>query len=628
MRFNWKAVIEERDSRINNRDWAGAMPEVFVALYVSLHSEVYKVAPTFKPGEKGRAVDAAKEALREHFGGDGDGLADYMRWVWSRQAAEEKKRRAGAKDGSFRVTWKYQWSPTLITDYRVASLRAGDPDPLPPATTATELDEGSSWRDALTYTKTGLLKKNVANIVTILVHDDRWRGVLAYDEFAEGIVSRGPPPWHADDAPSALNTGDWTDDDITRVCAWLSREYELDSHPNMALSAIAVVARRTPIHPVRDWLRGLVWDAIPRIDRWLTDFCGASDTPYVRAVGSMTLISAVARVEKPGSKVDTTLTLQGSQGIGKSRLIRALFGDEWTCETQGELGTKDALQILRRKWVVELPELDALSRSEATRVKAFLSSQVDTYRASYGRCVRDYPRQCVLIGTTNAEQYLKDETGARRFWPVRVRQIDVEGLRQHRDQIWAEAHARYAAGEPWHMTASSVLRDAEEEQSDRYCVDPWEVVVREWLNDPFQAGAERRRNGVTTTDVLMGALRMLPARMTRADKTRVGASLRRLGWTSRQIRRGGARVRVYQPPEVVPTGGDVTEVATGSDMNPEVSVIPSQPSQPDPHTDEKAESNGAPDLEWASMRSGRDSRDGCDVAAGPRRLRIVPGGGP
>jgi putative DNA primase/helicase len=214
--------------------------------------------------------------------------------------------------------------------------------------------------------------------------------------------------------------------------------------------AMLTVARLTPSHPVRNYLNGLRWDGQHRIDSWLTRYMGVAQSHYSNAVGSKWLISAVARVMRPGSKVDTALVLEGKQGIGKSRALRILGGD-WFTDNLGDLREKDTLLQLAGKWIVELGELDAISRHESTQVKAFLSRQEDVYRVPFGRVSESFPRQCVFAGTTNSDTHLKDETGNRRWWPVRCQKIDLAALAQDRDQLWAEAFAMFKEGKNWYL---------------------------------------------------------------------------------------------------------------------------------------------------------------------------------
>ncbi|NJL49061.1 MAG: hypothetical protein HC929_18375 [Leptolyngbyaceae cyanobacterium SM2_5_2] len=223
---------------------------------------------------------------------------------------------------------------------------------------------------------------------------------------------------------------------------------------------------------------------------WLSTFFGAAETPYTRAVGAAWLISLMARASRPGCQVKYSLILEGAQDLGKSRAIAALIGQSWFTDEIADFGSKDAAISLRSKWCVELAELDSLGRAEANRAKAFLSRQVDHYRPPYGRTAKDFPRQCCFIGTTNEGDYLKDATGGVRFWPVACTFADVEGIARDREQLLAEAFARFQDGEPWHLRDRSLIEAAREEQRHRYHGDPWDDEVARYVE-----GAPRHHPG-------------------------------------------------------------------------------------------------------------------------------------
>jgi predicted P-loop ATPase len=486
----------ETSVMMKSGEWDEAEPEHFVCAYEQLYCHVYRVPCTIPASERTKARKAAG-ALLDRFD-DPNEMAGYLRWTWG-QGRRSKGRPIG---------WRLQFGGQVLDEYRVWYVEtqgkqldvADEPEPEPPSGQADADGEAPEWTKALLRSGGGAVRKCAANVVSILVQDERWAGVLAYDEFAGEVVSTRAPPWDESDAPASRGAGSWTDQDTTRACAWLSRHHNLDVSGAMLLEAVAVAAHRNSIHPVRDYLRALAWDGQGRIDEWLVDLCGAERGSYARIVGAKFLIAAVARVMRPGCKVDTTLVLEGAQGAKKSSALAALAGrDEWFLETGADLGTKDSYQALRRKWIVELSELDSLSRAEVSRVKAFLSARIDTYRPSYGRATIDFPRACVFVGTTNSEQYLKDETGGRRFWPVAIARVDLEGLRAVRDQLWAEARVRFEAGEAWHITDAQDEKLVAAEADARYVADPFEGAIARWLNDPSEA--ERRTQGVSTHQV-------------------------------------------------------------------------------------------------------------------------------
>jgi putative DNA primase/helicase len=405
----------------------------------------------------------------------------------------------------------------------------------------------------------------VANVVTILTHDERWTDTIAYDQFGEGVVTLKVPPWRACDMPASPEVGDWTDSNTARLQSWLADVYALDVSESIALQAIRLVADKRLMHPVRQWLETLQWDAQRRLPTWLSDVMGCEDNAYTRAVGTAWAVSAVARAYQPGCKVDTVLVLEGPPGIFKSSVLRAIAGDEWFLEVgASDVNNKDALQVLRRKWIAEFPEIDQLSHVEQGHVKSFFSRQVDTYRPSYGRGARDFKRQTVFAATTNKSDWITDETGGtgRRMWPVKCRWGDIGLAKSIRDQIWAEARARYDSGEKWHIVDPEIREAELTEQDDRFRIDPWEPVIAHWLVAPVSIG-KRSESGVTTADVMgiNGALGIETGKMSRVDSMRVGAILRKLGWEpGGKETRGLTRVRLYRP--------TATPTATGYDPPP------------------------------------------------------------
>jgi len=203
---------------------------------------------------------------------------------------------------------------------------------------------------------------------------------------------------------------------------------------------------------------------------------------HSRAVGARWLISAVARIFRPGAKADCCLILEGPQGIRKSTALRTIAGEYFTDEL-ADLGSKDAAMQTRGVWIIELSELDNLSHAEVARIKAFMSRTTDRFRPPYGMRLVESPRQCVFAGTVNHSSYLRDETGGRRFWPVVCGQIDVDALAGDRDQLWAEAKARFESGSAWWLDTIDLVQLATDQQEARYEGDPWEEVIGPWLEN-------------------------------------------------------------------------------------------------------------------------------------------------
>ncbi len=280
-----------------------------------------------------------------------------------------------------------------------------------------------AWMKALEKSDRGGWKPSYLNATIALADAPEWKGVIGYDEFALRTLARRGPPWGA-------GHGDvWTDHHDLLALRWLQ---ELGIHVSIQVCSAAVqaVAISQRFHPVREWLDGLKWDGEKRIHEWLIVYLGvtggaqAEKDPdrrrdlitYCEAVGPRWLVSAVARIYQPGAKVDCVLVLEGPQGAKKSSALRALT-EPWFTDDLAVVGSKDAAEQLRGAWLVEMAELNALSKAELAATKSFISRAVDRYRPSYGRRVIEAHRQCVFAGTVNPSEYLRDETGARRSWP-------------------------------------------------------------------------------------------------------------------------------------------------------------------------------------------------------------------
>jgi predicted P-loop ATPase len=251
---------------------------------------------------------------------------------------------------------------------------------------------------------------------------------------------------------------------------------------NQIQDAVNVVLDKNAFDPVREYLDSLTWDGVERIETLLCRYMGAEDNPYVRAVTRKWMCAAVKRIYQPGCKFDHALVLAGPQGIGKSNLGRKL-GRGWHTDSLGRLdNSREAMERLAGKWIVEVAELAALKRSEVEDVKTFITKEVDDYRKVYNHHNGDYRRRCVFYGTTNNAEFLSDRTGSRRFWIVDVPGIDhgwLRGLDEEVDQLWAEAVVLMRRGEVLEITDESVLTYAKEVQENHSYTD---VLVDEIYN--------------------------------------------------------------------------------------------------------------------------------------------------
>jgi predicted P-loop ATPase len=392
----------------------------------------------------------------------------------------------------------------------------------------------SNWTTRLRVDKKGEPKPLLVNAALALREDSAWAGVLAYNDFAKRTELLSPPPWEAMVVAVSLTWLPrlWTAHDDLACNEWLQL-HGINVSLNVTEIAVEFVASESRFHPVLEYLDGLTWDKTPRLDDWLTDYLGVVPSDYVSAVARCTLIGAVARVRSPGAKVDTMLIVEGVQGIGKSTMIDALFSP-WVTDEIADFGSKDAAEQMQGVWAVEVSELDAMTRGEVSKVKAHLSRRVDRFRPSYGRRVGEYPRQCVLWGSTNSSGYLKDETGGRRFWPVECGKIRIAGLREVRDQLWAEADQLHRGGVAWWIVNPNVAKVAEQEQGSRYAGDIWTEQVMDFVDKLFTT---------TISAILIDALFVQIDRQGQVEQNRVSRILRANGWERFQVGSGGGGLR-------------------------------------------------------------------------------------
>lgn len=362
----------------------------------------------------------------------------------------------------------------------------------------------------------------------VLLGLEKMGAAVRYDEFSRETLVTGLPGFGPQLCDAAL----------TRMRLDAQRLYRLHVPKDTWNDIVLDHARRNSFHPVKDYWAGLEWDEIERLDTWLITYCGAADTLFNRAVSGLTLMAGVRRVKVPGTKFDTMPVLIGEQGGGKSTTVEILaVRPEWLMDgLELDADNKAVMELVRGKLLVEIPELAGMRRGDVEKTKAQISRTHDRARGAYERTVTQQPRTCVFIGTTNNDDFLRDMTGNRRFWPVTVGEFDLDALASDRDQLWAEAVMREAKGEPLTLP-KELWGDAAEQQAERLARDPWEEVLAPRLDG--QAGKVR------TAD-LWGLLCMDdPARRTQDHNNRLGAVMRRLGWKRMRVRWDGEREYCY-----------------------------------------------------------------------------------
>ncbi len=306
--------------------------------------------------------------------------------------------------------------------------------------------EDDAWMEQLELVK-GRIANSIDNIVLILENDPRLKGTFAYNEFDHIEVTLKSLPWRKvnNQIDKVLR-----DSDDSNLRHYLEKNYDVTGKEKIK-DAIKVVANRHTFHPVKEYLESCTWDGVERVDTLLIDYLGAEDTPYTRAVTHKTLVAAIARIYEPACKFDYMLTLSGPQGVGKSSLFDRL-GGEWFSDSLTSVTGKESYEQLQGVWIMEMGELSALKKSEVEATKQFLSKREDRYRRAYGERVEQFPRHNIFVGTTNEKQFLRDDTGGRRFWIVDLVEKAKHDLFKELDKetvanIWAEAKSYYELGE-------------------------------------------------------------------------------------------------------------------------------------------------------------------------------------
>ncbi len=390
---------------------------------------------------------------------------------------------------------------------------------------------------------------NLANALRMLRQFDPFmEDAFAFDKMSHivmlrrRIMSRGACP--------EITARPLTDNDVTAVQERMQRLGLHRIGKAAVHDAINLRAEENAFHPVRDWLESLVWDATPRLDTWLARYMGAEASLYTAAVGRWFFLQMVARVMQPGCKADYTLVLEGPrQGEGKST-AGSILGGPWFSDSLPDIHTgKDVPQHLRGKWLVEFAELSATRKADVETTKAFLTRCEERYRPPYGRLEVTEPRQCVFIGTTNEATYLRDPTGARRFWPVRVGDIDLDALASDRAQLFAEAMYLYRLGARRWPDRGFEREHIRPQQETRRDADPWEDAIMQYVDNQnvVRIAAVAERLGLT------------PDKLDQRTSKRIADTLRELGWEKKKSdgawlwRRGpGAKPRVHALPVNVP----------------------------------------------------------------------------
>lgn len=385
---------------------------------------------------------------------------------------------------------------------------------------------------------------NVDNVRRVLEGSNDFKTAIWYDEFHQRIFTT----W---------NTGkrrEWRDVDTINLTIFLQREVGfIKIAGGNVHEAIVSFAHENKRNEPRDWMESLKWDGTPRIDKFLVTCLGAPENEYTLAVSKNFWVGMAARIFRPGCQLDNMVVLEGPQGIGKTNALRAI-GGSWYAEASESVTSKDFFMVLQGKLIIEIAELDSFSRADSTRIKQVVTCKMDRYRAPYERTPEDHDRMTVFVGTTNDDHYLRDTTGGRRFWPVKCTEIHVELIEAMREQLFAEAVARFKAGENWYETPRALTLAQQEE---RRHVDEFEEIVQEYLRGKYEVKMLEVANhiGIKQAD------------FDRGSQMRIAKIIRILGWECHVIRRGDEVSRIWKPKnspiqdELIPSSSEIDEEA-------------------------------------------------------------------
>jgi hypothetical protein len=377
-----------------------------------------------------------------------------------------------------------------------------------------------------------------------------------------------------------------------RILLWLKEliyeRFRFDPTIHAVLTAVQTLANHHCFHPVLDYLDSLKWDGERRIDNWLQTYAGAEDNEYVHAVGALVLVAAVRRVRQPGCKFDEILVLENpEQGNNRSSALQLLaVKREWFSDNLPlGLSAKETIEALSGHWIVEASELHGMRNSDIDKVKAFASRDTDRARLAYDRAPTAAPRQCVIIGTTNNDKYLRDRTGNRRFWPVRVGRIDLELLKRDRDQLWAEAAARDANGASIRLPERLWLAAAHEQQQ-RVIENPFVSVIdgvlrenEEMVDGEWTEG--KPMQGKIQSEDVWSILGIKPGQRTQDKIELFGDAMKQLGWErAGQLRIGGGKRRYHYTRGPSPHRRITVTLVSRIDGTPPVPIASYEPDPP------------------------------------------------
>lgn len=412
----------------------------------------------------------------------------------------------------------------------------------------------AAWRKGLFAKKNGELTQNLFNLTAILTNHEYW---LDPDHALWWDSVRGTP---------MMGKEEITDHLLIDIATWLGLHERLPiTSPRLLEQAIIAQCKKNPRDLLALWLNSLpAWDGTPRLTTWLIDVAGITLSDYVADVSRILVVSMVARALEPGCHYRYVVIFEGPENIGKSSLARALASPEWFVELSIGLETKEAHMMLQGAWVAELADLDSMSRTEDTRMKAFITMRQDSYIPKYSNFRQRTERRAIFIGTTNDDTYLKGLTGNTRYLPIRLeQQIDVNQFEAMRDQLFAEAiHYYQGHRESWWLFSDEAMATAKEEREQRRVMQVYEHPLHEWLEfgrfkEPIYVDGDAvkfMQDETSWPEIARHFLKLdSPEKWKdRSLQMQIAASLKGLGWEVKQVWKDGRNANIWRKPTPPP----------------------------------------------------------------------------
>lgn len=372
----------------------------------------------------------------------------------------------------------------------------------------------------IVYNKNGFPVNNIDNVTKVFEMDKKFKSMFWFDDFHQKYFTN----W----IDGTIH--EWNESDDLRLTLYFQRDLGFSAlQDNILRKAVLNYANLNVRNEPCDWIKSLKWDGRKRIESFMFMALGAHDNIFVSSVSNNFWRAMIYRLFKPGCKFDYMAILEGEQGAKKSTALEKIAGKKWYSDCNEQIGTKDFLMVMRGKLISEISELNSFSKADINAVKRTLSCSVDRFRPPYGKDERDFPRRGIFVGTTNEHQYLKDSTGARRFWPIKVNSISLDYIEDHREQLFAEAYQEFLNGETCYEVP---LGMAMIEQEYRREEDPWEERIIRYLLGKDQ---------ITTSEIALIALEIPIGSMHQGHKARISKILTKLGF----IQRNSNSKRVY-----------------------------------------------------------------------------------